>query len=355
MRQRGTAAEAVLLRAFGRLQPPRGGGVSGRAGTGLRLSRLARHGVSVPNMSTSHASVTHLHILNFLRTYLPKNRGRTLRVLDLGCGNAVLTTYLRTELSAWGFDVEVYGIDVGNMQVQPREFFADAIANAMIRDPDYPWADRLALTDGQGAWPYRDAFFDAIVSNQVFEHVQDPDLVLHEIARTLKVDGHSVHLFPFRKYVLEGHIKVPCAHWINDDSAREAWIRGFYRIQKSVNRGKYAAEGAATGWSLDSYASAHSDYLVTETRYQSFEEFCRKAAQAGMRVSLAHTVDFYALKAADMLGRRLPTCYQKRPNWGKAISGHLLQVAGSVSVTILHASRYSEWREEIDRASESIN
>jgi ubiquinone/menaquinone biosynthesis C-methylase UbiE len=44
--------------------------------------------------------------------------------------------------------------------------------------------------------PFDDESFDFVLSEQVFEHVQDHPTVLGEIWRTLKSGGVSLHIFP---------------------------------------------------------------------------------------------------------------------------------------------------------------
>ncbi|UZP67841.1 class I SAM-dependent methyltransferase [Desulfovibrio mangrovi] len=40
--------------------------------------------------------------------------------------------------------------------------------------------------------PFKNCFFDIIISNQVMEHLKDIFFTLHEMARTLKVGGHMI-------------------------------------------------------------------------------------------------------------------------------------------------------------------
>ena len=46
-------------------------------------------------------------------------------------------------------------------------------------------------------FPFKNEQFDSVLSNQVFEHVFNPDLFLSEINRVLKPDGHLLITVPF--------------------------------------------------------------------------------------------------------------------------------------------------------------
>lgn len=53
--------------------------------------------------------------------------------------------------------------------------------------------------------PFDDAYFDVILSHEVIEHVQDDQLAIREMVRTLKVGGRLVLFCPNRGYQFETH------------------------------------------------------------------------------------------------------------------------------------------------------
>lgn len=59
--------------------------------------------------------------------------------------------------------------------------------------------------------PFPDDHFDVIFSNQVLEHLRNPDDALREIARCLKPTGVSLHIFPPKWRPIEPHIDIPLA------------------------------------------------------------------------------------------------------------------------------------------------
>src|SRR5436190_21919327 len=106
------------------------------------------------------------------------------RVLDFGSGaGGLVEAYSAAGMDSYGCDIEI-----------DRESDRQRIIEA---DPY-----RI---------PYPDDWFDLVVSNQVFEHVQNPEEAFAEITRVLKPGGLSLHMFPGRYRIKEGHTYVPFA------------------------------------------------------------------------------------------------------------------------------------------------
>lgn len=89
------------------------------------------------------------------------------RVLNAGCGNRDISTYLQN----------AHASAVDNCDI------SSAIPNAILCD----------LTD----IPRPDGAYDSILCNAVFEHVPDPELVMSEFHRLLVPGGHVVIAVPF--------------------------------------------------------------------------------------------------------------------------------------------------------------
>ena len=129
----------------------------------LNDSILRRHGISLP---------------------------KDARILDFGCGSGRHTyEYLDAGFArTTGFDVKDY---VRLRDPQDRRYFA------------------FAEGDGSDGIPFPDDTFDFITSTSVFEHVLKPAEIVPEIARVLKPDGVTLHVFPSRWRPVEPHIHVP--------------------------------------------------------------------------------------------------------------------------------------------------
>jgi len=97
---------------------------------------------------------------------------RSVRLLDIGCDDGVRTLVFARSAGA----TEIYGFEaVPERAEQARER-----------------GITVSIGDAAGVLPYDDAFFDAVVSNQVIEHVNDTDGFVRECRRVLKPGGVAV-------------------------------------------------------------------------------------------------------------------------------------------------------------------
>ena len=105
-----------------------------------------------------------------------------LRILDYGCGaGATVRSLCRAGFDAYGFDISDY-LDQPSTRVQ-------------IGKP--------------GPLPYPDAYFDAIFSDQVFEHAAGQDEIFAELYRITRPGGVHMHVIPAKWQLIEPHIYVP--------------------------------------------------------------------------------------------------------------------------------------------------
>ena len=108
-------------------------------------------------------------------------------ILDFGCGTGatVVGAVRKGFINCRGFDIRDYLSDVARSDI------------ALFSFNDF------------AALPYADNTFDLVVSDQVFEHVQDQWKAFSEIFRVLKPGAHAVHVIPARYQIIEPHIYVP--------------------------------------------------------------------------------------------------------------------------------------------------
>lgn len=246
-------------------------------------------------------SITHLHLLSIINSQvLDVPSGSIVRVLDAGCGRGDLIAYLHKGLSALRPDLrfEVYGFDVSWGTAQTNEAKVRAVVQLREAAPGPDWSQRITFLSAASAWPYADAAFDAIVSNQVFEHVADHHKFVAEVKRTLVPGGFSAHLFPLKNYVYEGHLFVPFAHRFENHDFALAYLRFMHRI----GFGRLDAEGRA---SRDGVANAENqaDWLMRFTNYRSKKDFLTLGRREGLRVSFRFTDEFYWAKVRSLLRR----------------------------------------------------
>jgi SAM-dependent methyltransferase len=124
---------------------------------------------------------------------------RGARVLDLGCGvGEYVRAFAREGAEALGLDVAPERLAEAR-----RRLAADPPAR---RDggPEPGAVVGLFAAAGE-ALPLPDGSLDAVVLNEVIEHVADDDATLREVARALRPGGACVIFAPNRLYPFETH------------------------------------------------------------------------------------------------------------------------------------------------------
>ena len=122
--------------------------------------------------------------------------GESSTLLDYGCGAGEIVQLA----SSAGMDA--YGVEMFYGGGSAR----DAVARAGLLGTRV-----LELEDG--VIPFPDSRFDVIVSNQVFEHIDDFEPPVREIHRVMKSGGVFINIFPSVEVWREGHIGIPFVHW----------------------------------------------------------------------------------------------------------------------------------------------
>jgi SAM-dependent methyltransferase len=105
--------------------------------------------------------------------------------------------------------------------------------------------------------PYEDNTFDFVISDQVFEHVQDQGRAFQELLRITKPGGHGLHIIPARYMPLEGHIYVPFGGVLQH--------RWWYKLWATLGIRNEHQEGL----SADQVADDNAYFVTDPTRYIS--------------------------------------------------------------------------------------
>lgn len=113
-----------------------------------------------------------------LKTFAIQQLGPGMSVLDVGCGT--------------GDDVRAIADIVGRQgRVAGTDPNPAMIAEAMVRGtPDNAQFE----VSPASALPYRDATFDAVRADRVFQHIREPDLAASELRRVTKPGGTALLL-----------------------------------------------------------------------------------------------------------------------------------------------------------------
>ena len=139
-------------------------------------------------------------------------------ILDFGCEQGRHAVFLKRN----GF--RVFGTDINKIShEQAQSYFK---ANGFNPD-DIKLID--AKTDGcrvesEYQIPFDDDTFDFIYSMSVFEHIENPDIVLKELHRITKSGGVIYLYFPGKWNLFEAHLKMPLVHFLPPSRFREIYI-----------------------------------------------------------------------------------------------------------------------------------
>jgi len=144
------------------------------------------------------------------------------RFLDFGCGMAdVAALALARGYDAYGVDTYLgVGATGDNL----------AVAQAKI-------GDRVSAIHPGEPTPFPDADFDVVISNQVFEHVENVPVVRDEIARILRPGGLLLAMMPTYETLWEGHLRMPFVHRFKPGSPGQRRVMaGLYALGFGVDR-----------------------------------------------------------------------------------------------------------------------
>jgi len=115
--------------------------------------------------------------------HLPKSAG--LRLLDVAIGDGVYTSWLPEDWSIVGIDISATQLDACQRRNSGRDL-------------------RLILGEAEDL-PFRDREFDAVLSNGGFNHFNDPEAALHEMARVAKPGAPVVIADEMPDFLSLGH------------------------------------------------------------------------------------------------------------------------------------------------------
>ncbi|MBI3871650.1 MAG: class I SAM-dependent methyltransferase [candidate division Zixibacteria bacterium] len=140
-------------------------------------------------------------------------RTSSITVVDIGCSTGIMT---RRFAGAFG---RVIGLDNDRVGVLNGHHLAQA-AGIERR--------RLQFCGGDGCrMPLANDSVDAVICNQVYEHVDDQQGLSGEILRVLRSGGVCYFGIGTRHVLIEGHYKLPFLSWL-PRSAADAymWLAG---------------------------------------------------------------------------------------------------------------------------------
>ena len=202
------------------------------------------------------------------------SRSESFRVLDFGCGHGSLVKMLRDQgIEAYGADVFYEGADWSSDPVL-EGLRAEGVVREISED---------------GLVPFDDGFFNLVISNQVYEHIEDLDGVNAQLGRVLDPTGSMYHHFPSRSVLREGHIGIPFAHWMRPGRLRT----GYTRVLRGVGFGKFKEENPT----VREWTDAKLDWIDRYCFYRTYDEI---ASTLGDGYELRHhEIDYCRFRAND--------------------------------------------------------
>ena len=152
-------------------------------------------------------------------------------LLDYGCGAGQIVE----RALATGFDS--YGVD---------EFYEGGSYREDVKKTGMLGTRIFELKSG--IIPFPAEKFDVVISNQVFEHIDDFSMPLSEINRVLKASGIFINIFPSSEVWREGHIGMPFVHWFPKDvKVRFYYIGSLRLLGMGYNKGTKSPQQ----WAID--------------------------------------------------------------------------------------------------------
>jgi SAM-dependent methyltransferase len=288
-------------------------------------------------------SLTHVHLGSCLVSEIKRASSSVnadpIRILDAGCGNGRLVAYLEARLARElpQARFEVFGYDVVDHGVQSEGFLETTKVQLRATWPEIDWNYRIRAIGVNDPWPFDSSYFDFVVSNQVLEHVCDHSTFFRECFRVMRRGGVSVHLFPLKHYVYEGHLFLPWVHRIRSHDLRRAYIRAL----SALGLGKFRSIHRATQMPLDEYAERHADYMAFWTNYLAESEVLDLARAEGLRACFRYTREFYMQKLRSVFRFAAQSSYSNSSRAvGDAIAVKFLRYLSSVSLFLEKENTY---------------
>tara|TARA_Y100001968_G_scaffold314686_1_gene340375 strand:+ start:30 stop:830 length:801 start_codon:yes stop_codon:yes gene_type:complete len=171
-----------------------------------------------------------------------------IKILDFGCGTAMLLQ----ALSKSGINCKLYGVDIYSNQ-----------SNLEIAKENAPLAQIKSIK------PY-ESFdfgekFDIILSNQVFEHIENLDYIYQHLYKIMKPNGIMFCGFPTKEIIIEPHLKIPLIHRLEKESKA---LYFYLKISSFLKLGQFSRRG----FDKRDYIENRLSYCKNNLFYHSFHD-----------------------------------------------------------------------------------
>ena len=110
--------------------------------------------------------------------------------------------------------------------------------------------------------------FDLIISNQVFEHIENIEIIYKQLFKKLKKGGLIIAGFPTKEIILEPHIKLPLFHRIKKQSF---FYNLYLKIAAKFNLGSFS-EFKNNKLNKKKYLNFRKSYMDKSVHYLSLKQ-----------------------------------------------------------------------------------
>lgn len=188
--------------------------------------------------------------LNLIRQHVPLEDAR---ILDIGCGLGVYVRKFRE------FSDRVYGVDID--------------ARRLIQGSKTTPGLMLSASE---SLPFRSETFDAVVLNEVIEHVRDDAGTLREALRVIRQGGHIVIYAPNRLYPFETHGIYVGRRFVFGNIPLINWLPGALRSRLVPHARAYTKGGIRR-----TYKGLDADVIEETYVYPGFDNIIARHKRLG--------------------------------------------------------------------------
>lgn len=281
-----------------------------------------------------------LSIINtILRNEKLFERQKIIKILDAGCGNGKMIYFLNKFLPLFNIDKQflIYGYDVLDHGVQKEDYMGDTFSFLNDSNPEIDWGDRIRMINSFDNWPFNDRIFDFVISNQVLEHVWDHDQFFNEQARVINDKGFSIHIFPVKEIIIDGHVFLPNVHKLNSWDAIYKKVKFYTKI----GLGKvYAKNKKDYNNDIDSFSRIWADKIYHFCNYQSYKELSKSVKKNHLCMTTRFTYNYYKRKLSEIIGKKPDFIYKYVPS--SKITFFLLKYISGITI-VLYKNEYSKY------------
>ncbi len=288
-------------------------------------------------------SITHRHMLSIINTILKNEKvfagQKTIRILDAGCGNGKMLYYLHKFLPLFNTDKQflIYGYDLTDHGVQQTDYVKKTFAFLYENNPEIEWNDRIKIIKSSDNWPFSNQTFDFVVSNQVLEHVWDHNHFFMEQARVTNVKGFSIHIFPVKEVIIDGHIFLPSVHKLNSWDSIYKKVKFYSGLGLNII---YNREKQIYNYDIDHFSRVWADKIYHFCNYQTFKELSKSAKKNHLCITTRYTFNYYKRKFQEILGLKTDLIYKDQPS--SKILFFFLKFISGISI-VLYKDQYSSY------------